>query len=243
MIIQPVTFALNPRLDQPDLTAQIRAAGRIQIPDFLEPSGANALLDHLQCATDWVHVLNAGDKVYEIASEQMVAMSAKERAALDQKVDREAAKGFQFRFDTIRAPDDERERASSKQLIVEFAQFLSSRPVIDWFRAVTGCERIDFADCQATRYTQKAFLTRHDDKVDGKRRHFAYVLGLTRDWREEWGGLLLFPQKGAMIVEALVPQYNVLTLFEVGQPHSVSQVATYAPAPRFSVTGWLRSRR
>ena len=40
----------------------------------------------------------------------------------------------------------------------------------------------------------------------------------------------------------MVPHFNLLNLFAVGQPHGVSQVATYAPRPRISVTGWLRSR-
>ena len=237
-----MTFAINPRVDQAAIAAQIRAAGRVQVCDFLEPSGAAALLKYLRGASSWVHVLNAGDNVYEIATDQLAAMGDKERAALNRKVDREAARGFRFRFDAIRVPDDAGERTALQNPLSDFAIFLSSDQAVAWLRGVTGCASIEFADCQATRYGSGAFLTRHDDKVEGKHRYFAYVLGLTREWREEWGGLLMFPAVGALSVEALVPRFNVLTLFEIGQPHSVSQVASYAPETRFSVTGWLRGR-
>ena len=128
------------------------------------------------------------------------------------------------------------------RLVADFASFLSSSEMVDWFRTITGCKQIDFADCQATRYRNGAFLTRHDDAVEGKQRYFAYVLNLTKDWRAEWGGLLFFPEDKATRIDALVPDFNLLNLFEVGQQHGVTQVASYAPHPRISVTGWLRSR-
>lgn len=236
-----MSFALNAALDQAGIAAELAHARRVQIADFLQPDGAELLLAQLERTEEWRHVLNAGDNVYEIACTELAAMDDPQRQLLDRKVDAAAADGFQYRFDTIRVPDEEAARAASGSLLADFASFLSSKPLLDWFRSVTGQGGIDFADCQATRYRPGAFLTRHDDAVEGKQRHFAYVLGLSRDWRAEWGGLLGFPANGAAALEALVPRFNALTLFEVGQPHFVSQVASYAPRPRISVTGWLRA--
>lgn len=237
-----MAFALNGDLDTTQIAERLAADRRVQIRDFLDPEAATRLLEDLLSASTWRHVLNAGDKVYEIDCDQLASMDEDQRRILDRKADLEAAEGFQFRFDTIRVPDDEKERKSIGTPLTQFAEFLSSSPVVSWFREVTGCEAIDFADAQATRYRNGAFLTRHDDAVEGKQRHYAYVLNLTRDWRAEWGGLLFFPGDDAIRIDALVPEFNVLNLFAVGQQHGVSQVASYAPRPRISVTGWLRSR-
>lgn len=236
-----MAFARNSGLNDAEIAATLAATGRVQINDFLEPSGTEALLAHLTEADRWIHVLNSADKVYEIACDVLATMDDANRAILRRKTDEEAARGFQFHFDTIRVPDSRQERIAASNLLADFALFISSPPIVRWFRKITGCPGIDFADCQATRYRNGDFLTRHDDAVEGKHRQFAYVLGLTQEWRAEWGGLLIFPQDEATSVETLVPRFNVLSLFKIGQQHSVSQVASYAPLPRISVTGWLRS--
>ena len=237
-----MTFALNPDLDQDQIASELARNKRVQIPDFMIAPGADELLQHLIDSTDWRHVMNAGDRVYEIGCNELEAMDEQQRVMLDRKIDAEAADGFQFRFDTIRVPDCEDDRSAMARTVADFASFLSSAAMVDWFRSVTRCKQIEFADCQATRYRNGAFLTRHDDAVEGKQRYFAYVLNLTKDWRAEWGGLLFFPEDKATRIDALVPDFNLLNLFEVGQQHGVTQVASYAPHPRISVTGWLRSR-
>src|SRR5512139_1398815 len=232
-----MNFALNSRLDEGEIAKALAADRCVQIPDFLDPAAAETLLQYLESSPNWRHVLNAGENVYEIDCSQLDAMDDENRRILDRKTDQEAASGFQYRFDTIRVPDDEEQRAALATPLADFASFMSSVSVIQWFREITGCEAIDFADAQATRYRNGAFLTRHDDAVEGKKRYFAYVLNLTRDWRAEWGGLLFFPGDDEIRIDALVPEFNVLNLFEVGQQHGVSQVASYAPRPRISVTG------
>lgn len=201
-------FELNPALDEEAIAATLASAGHVQILDFLRLEAAEALLESLVQSTDWRHVLNAGDNVYEIPCAQLEAMNEDQRRTLDRKADQAAAHGFQFRFDTIRVPDEEADRAAQPTELTDFASFLSAPEQVDWFRRVTGNDVIDFADAQATRYRNGAFLTTHDDAVEGKSRHFAYALNL----------------------------------FAVGQPRGVSQVASYAPSARISVTGWLRSR-
>lgn len=237
-----MAFALNPDLDPAMIAAELASTGRVQICDFLELAGAEALLRFLLEAGGWRHVVNAGDNVYEIGCDELERMNEEQRRTLDRKTDEQAAEGFQFRFDTIRVPDDELDRASQATILTQFASFLSSPDTVEWFRRITGRQAIDFADAQATRYRNGAYLTRHDDAVEGKQRHFAYVMNLTKDWRAEWGGLLFFPTYREIRIDALVPEFNVLHLFEVGQQHGVTQVASYAPRPRISVTGWLRSR-
>ena len=71
-------------------------------------------------------------------------------------------------------------------------------------------------------------------------RRAAYTIGLTRTWRPDWGGQLMFHDEAGDVVRGLLPRFNVLTLFKVPLLHSVAPVAPYAAAPRFMITGWLR---
>ena len=106
---------------------------------------------------------------------------------------------------------------------------------------MTGADTIDFADAQATAFAPGDLLTGHDDVVDGRKRHAAYVFGLNPTWRAEWGGLLLFHRENGR-VDGYTPSFNTLDIFRVGQMHSVSEVSRATPFRRYSVTGWLRSR-
>jgi hypothetical protein len=110
-------------------------------------------------------------------------------------------------------------------------------------RGVTGDDRIDFVDAQATRYRPGQVLTGHDDAAEGKNRLYAYVLNLTRDWRADWGGVLAFEGADGHIEAGFVPAFNALNLFAVPMRHAVTQVASFAPRDRLSITGWLRSNQ
>jgi Rps23 Pro-64 3,4-dihydroxylase Tpa1-like proline 4-hydroxylase len=111
----------------------------------------------------------------------------------------------------------------------------------DFLRRVAGCGDIAFADAQGTAYSPGDFLTGHDDAFEGKNRRAAYVFSLTPVWRLEWGGLLIMHGDGDAPARAYAPEMNVLTIFRVGQMHSVSEVTRAAAYRRYSITGWLRA--
>lgn len=232
-------FAINPAIDVARLRGQFAELGRVRIFDFLAPGSAEALLKELRNSADWRHVIKGGETAFESTREAIAAMPQAERQALEQAIFREAAQGFQYRYDTIRVPDGAAERAAEPGLLNRFAEFMAGEEALAFFASVTGTEP-SFADAQATRYCRGDFLTAHDDAVTGKQRQSAYVLGLTHSWRPEWGGLLLFTGGENGVDDALAPAFNCLDLFAVGQTHSVSFVAPYADADRISVTGWLR---
>lgn len=231
-------FALHPGIDPDALTAAYRASGRISIEPFLTDTAANALREHLAGRADWMLVMNAGEKVYEMPRTAAAALTPDQRATLDRKIGESALHGFQYRYESIRVADDPGTRGDT--LLDQFATFLSSPPVIGLLRGITGAP-VEFADAQATAYGPGHFLTRHDDDVAGKGRHAAYVLGLTPGWRAEWGGLLLFHDGEREIDHGFAPAFNALRLFTVPAVHSVSHVWPWVPEPRVSVTGWLRS--
>jgi len=200
----------------------------------------SALHANLRARDDWRQVVNSGDKVFDLDRATRAKMTPAQIAALDASVHAGAREGFQYRFESIRVPDDAAARADSDDVLAALATFLSGDEARDLLRTVTGHADIAFADAQATAFSPGDFLTGHDDEVAGKGRRAAYVLGLNPRWRIEWGGLLLFHTSADRVGEGWSPGFNTLALFAVPQAHSVSLVTPSAAYRRYSVTGWLR---
>lgn len=238
---QQAAFALDPRLDRDELARQFSRTERIHIPNFLRQEHADCLFRHLRARADWRLVFNRNEMLYELDRGAQAALTDEQRTQLDVAVYQCARRNFQFRYETIRVPDGDAERVEQGSLLSEFARFLSSREVLEFFRHVTGGQDMEFADAQATAYGPGHFLTVHDDDVAGKNRRAAYVFNLTPEWRVDWGGLLMFHGPDGHVDHALAPRFNALNIFNVPQPHSVSYVAPFVPYRRYAVTGWLRT--
>lgn len=239
--VLPVTFLLNPSLDAGRLRAAYQRDRRVRIADFLDADGAERLHKHLRERADWRLVINQGDKLFELDRNAQAALSPDAKAQLDIAIHQRARREFQYRYETVRVPDSAELRAAESTLLNDFARFISSPPLLDFLRDVTGQDAMTFADAQATAYGPEHFLTAHDDGVAGKNRLAAYVFNITPEWRADWGGLLMFHAADGHIEEAYTPRFNALNLFAVPQPHSVSYVTPFVPYRRYAVTGWLRA--
>lgn len=233
-------FALHPALDPAPWRELFARERRVSIPDILAPEVAEWLHAALRARSDWRQVMNSGDKVIELDRQAQSSLSPEQRQALDTACYAGARYGFQYRFETIRVPDADAERAASDDPLAAFARWWSGAEPLAFLREVTGQDAIAFADAQGTAYAPGDFLTGHDDAVEGKGRLAAYVLGLTPQWRLEWGGLLLFHAGQGMRADAWLPGFNRLAVFGVPQAHSVSEVSRAAAFRRYSITGWLR---
>jgi Rps23 Pro-64 3,4-dihydroxylase Tpa1-like proline 4-hydroxylase len=232
---------LSSGLDRKALRQDYQEHGHVQITDFLDTVSGAEFERVLSGSSDWVQMLNSGEKVFELSRDIRSGFSSDRAAALQAAVDEGARWGFQFRYEAIRVSDDAALRTVAAGPLDLFLSFLCSAEVLALMREITADDSITFADAQATRYTAGDFLTGHNDNVAGKNRIAAYVYGLTPIWRPEWGGLLLF-HESASRVKGFIPSFNTLNLFRVPQPHSVSMVTNFAAAPRLSVTGWLRAK-
>ena len=210
------------------------------IEPFLAHRNAVALTEALASRDDWLQVMNSGDKLFELDRKTRAEMRDELQAEIDRTVYSTATRGFQYRYETIRVPDEPEKRANSDDVLAAYASFLSKGEGRDFLRAVTSDEAIAFADVQATCYCPGDFLTRHDDFAEGKNRSSAHILSLSPEWRFEWGGLLLLHDEQAGEAVALLPVFNRMTLLRVPQTHSVGEVSRSAAAPRYSLTGWLR---
>ena len=236
------SFVLQPGLDPAALAEVYRRDGRLQIINFLRHDGAMALFRQLAESKAWRLAINRGDRTEDFEPAELAAWPADKMAALDHAVVQGGRRGFQFRYQTIRLPEYGTGSGQvPPSLLTQFVGFLSSAEIIAFMRTLTGAEDIAFADGHASRYEPGHFLTAHDDTNVGFGRRAAYVLNLTPQWRPDWGGLLLFYDDRGNIVRGFTPAFNVLNIFKVPQPHSVSWVTPLAEAPRYAVTGWLRT--
>lgn len=227
--------------DPEQLAAYYRPRKRLHIPGLLRPEGAKRLFLDLQNSDEWQLLWNEGEELRQLNRKEQSALTAEQKGQLRSTVYKGARNDFQFLFEHIHASNGRRERAVSTRLLDKFASFISSDPMLKFFRRVTGLHDISYADAQATAYGPGHFLTAHDDDVQGRNRRAAYVFNLTPRWKADWGGLLMFHGSDGHVDESYVPTFNALNIFSVPQLHSVSMVAPFAPHLRYSVTGWLRA--
>jgi hypothetical protein len=236
-------FSLDKSIDLQVLADDFARCGRVQIAPFLGPQdSADQLLQHVSRREDWrVTIRTAADQPTILDRSSWEALRPPEREGMMKLAAPTDVDSFRYVFEEIVIVGTEFENREPGTILGRFADFLSTAPVLDAIRRITGATDIAGADLRATCYRPGHFLTRHNDTSTGMRR-VAYVLGLTPLWRPEWGGMLLFHNERGDVELGLMPRFNVLNLFAVPQNHSVSLVSSFAPEPRYAVTGWFRAR-
>jgi len=234
-----VTLRLSIALDAAALHEAFAARRRLHIPGILDAASAEATATAMEAFDVWRVSVSAGGEFFELPLRGRVAAEAGKQGWIDGARIDGAEPRMQYIFDTRRLDMEAEE--TPRDAVSGALDFLNGPAFIGFVRAVTGDDRIDFADAQATRYRPGHVLTGHDDAAEGKNRLYAYVLNLTRDWRSDWGGLLAFEGADGHIEEGFAPAFNALNIFAVPMRHAVTQVASFAPRDRLSITGWLRS--
>jgi SM-20-related protein len=216
----PLLLEINPDIDIEAHAKAFRKHGQVRIPRLFS-HGAPDLFHHLTECRDWIQLANkpAGG-AYELDWESWTDPASGERARLSPEIFANATDGFQY----------------------SYAALLADPALLATLTAITGIAKPRFTDGQVTAYGEGDFLTGHDDDLAGSGRRAAFVLGLTPQWRLEWGGLLMFHKLGQVGFSGRGPQFNTLDLFRVPIYHSVSLVSPAAPRRRFSVTGWLSAK-
>lgn len=229
---------LSPALEVEALAAAFAGRRRLHVPNILTAEAAEAVAGVLEAETRWKTTVAAGGDFFELPLDGRVAADPSKQSWLDAAgVDGEKPT-TQYLFDTRRLgvePEDARDVADA------VLEFLNGPEFLAFARRVTGDDRIDLADAQASRYRPGHVLTAHNDVSAGKNRLYGYVLNFTREWRADWGGNLVFYGPDGHIEHGWVPAFNALNLFVVPTRHAVTQVASFAQRDRLSIVGWLRS--
>ena len=177
------------------------------------------------------------------SQEELERLSAQETKDINTNIMTAASQGVGFLYGgylkrRVKANPDEMPNEKLAFLHDVFND-IGSEEVLSLIRDITGNEDITGAEPQYTRFLPGNFLTRHRDVVKGRDRRFAFVLGLTKGWHPDWGGLLQFYQQNGLPRDAWMPRFNVLSIFDVSHIHAVTYVTPYAQVPRLSLTGWF----
>ena len=230
---------LNPEVDMDGPRRRLAEQGRTRVREVLTPAFAQALSDAMR-ETPWRRIWETPTKL-DVPVEVFAAQAPQEQAAVIESIFAEATEGFQFLFDRHRVGVAAEAGLSQPKPLAAAYALLNSPEFLDFGRTLTGDEGIAYVDCQATRYLPGHFLNGHSDEHEQAGRLYAYVLNLTPGWRAEWGGWLAFLDEEGEVSEAFVPAFNTLNVFRVPQTHAVTPVAAFAGAPRYALTGWMRS--
>lgn len=233
---------IDPALDIGRWRAELERRSRAQVGPWLQADAAEALHHCLATEVPWSLAIHDADGSRTVPPEQRAALGAAGEAALIDGAVSMARGQFAFAYECyqmVKAYTDGRDPGLALHRVLEF---FNSEQYLAFARALTGEPAIRRIDAQATRYRPGHFLTNHNDgdKAD-EGRLFAYVLNLSRDWRADDGGLLLFLGADGRVNDTLVPRYNTLSIFRVPQAHAVTLVSPWAASDRLAITGWMRA--
>jgi hypothetical protein len=233
-------FTLHPTIDPAALARTYQSGRGVSISPFIADEQADALREHLLGRNDWWRRLHHPDgKVFELSPKELADWGrAKIDAIRAMIAPRVGQDGLGYAQSFLRIIDAARQKRWEKSTILgEFADFLTSDPVMELVKTITGKADVDYVDLFAARYDPGDYATIHDDSHGDRR--VAFTFGLTKPWRVEWGGVLLFHRDDGQIEAGWAPAFNVFNLFKVPTAHSVSVVAPFASEPRLAMTGWF----
>ena len=236
------SIRINPNLDIAAAAAAYQRHGWVQITDFFETETAEFLANMLETQVDWDLAFHGEDgRPVILSHEQVTTLGAEALQRRLRGMMSRAGSGYGFLYLTYPLITAYLSRRDPGHPVHALTEFLNDA-FVSLGIAVTGRQDIAKADGQLTRYRPGDFIGLHNDVgSEGSDRLVAYTLGLTRNWRADWGGQLLFHDDAGDILRGHAPRWNTLTLFSVPQYHSVSPVAAYAQGPRMSVVGWMRN--
>lgn len=228
---------LNPDLDVAALAREFAVDGKVRVRGLLPPEVAEALARCLENETEYsIAAVDGNSKPIVLPGQEINWASPAIRTAVER-----GRTGFSFLYKSNPMYGNYLAGKNPEHTLHAATAFINSAPFLDFIRTLTGCSDVTRADAQAARYEPGCYLTSHTDRVPGERRRAAYVLGLTRRWHPDWGGLLLFTDMQGQVTDAYAPGFNTLDVFRTPRPHSVTPVTPFASGVRQSITGWARA--
>jgi len=236
------SIGLNAGLDLHALAGAYARTGRVQVQNLFEPDTAERLYQCLHTETPWGLAYNIGvENIFESGSD-WERRSQQARDEILRGIEARAGSQFQYLYHCYPMLTAYNGGWDPELLLHRFLEYLNTEEMLGFVRQITGLPGLIKADAQATWYAHDHFLTLHDDANAAEGRRVAYVLNMTRDWREADGGYLLFLDQSGEVESGFRPRFNTLNLFSVPQRHLVSSVSRYAQGRRYAITGWFRDR-
>ncbi len=119
------------------------------------------------------------------------------------------------------------------------SKFFNSDNFINTCKNIVKMPDITQTWLEATCYDKGCFLGNHRDDHHPDNR-VAFVYNLSRNWKIDWGGLLMIENTPGQQPLIVPPMTNSLSMFRIPVNHTVTSVSQAATEHRYSITGWLR---
>ena len=233
---------INPDLDRKAIFEEYNDTGLVFIKDYLIPEIAESLYQALDAEVDWELLTHGKEGQSAYSHEQLQSFTYDQQQALIPA--HMPHYGGQFSY-------------AYKRYIISKAALSGTAPkaLTDFFVNTNSLEYFKFfdldkdlalanhLDVNASLYDKGNFLSSHNDYDSTTKRTAglaAHVLGLTKNWKKEWGGMLTFCDNWGRIKLQRSPSFNTLALFKIPTWHYVTEVSQIAEQPRYSVYGWLK---
>lgn len=241
MTSAPQILRLNPALDLGRYADIYARRGIVQIPEIFEPQLADGLERMLAGPIPWrLLMTDSNDRPIHFSAAEAQAAGRERMDALVKDALQRARQNRGYLYNTYPMIEGYLRGWDAGHPIHQVTEFINGPEFLDLGRRVTGVASITKADAHATAYHPGHYLTRHVDYGEDHERRAAYVLGFSRNWQPDWGGLLLFLSDRQDVTEGYLPRFNVLTIFDIKYLHTVTQVSSFAGGVRRSITGWFR---
>jgi len=233
---------LNADLDVEALAAGYAEDKRIRVDGIFEPAVAERIRAACLEQVPFDLITYVDERPVEISDAEFRRLPRQQVDDMQRQIMASAARGVGYAYGGYR-PGRELGPDANPELrfVNDVFDFLNGPEMLDFVSRITGKNDLVSADAQYTRYLPGQYLTRHLDNVEREKRRLAYVIGFSRDWHPDWGGLLQFFSADGTPRDAWQPKINTMSLFDVSHVHSVTYVAPFAPEPRLSLTGWFRA--
>ncbi|NNE56948.1 MAG: proline hydroxylase [Hellea sp.] len=234
-----LNIRLSPDHDIKQLASIYARDNIVRIENLFPHDLADQIHSVLEQFTPW-HMVHSDDKgMHQYYSpEDWNARPHQERQQLLNDTLRRAKDGFAYTYLCYPMISAYLEQKDPGWPLHRMTEFLNSEEMLGFVKTITNETGACKIDGQATFYARGHFLNTHDDTGHDAKRRAAYVMGFSKGWRTDWGGHLLFLDDQD-IKRGFAPSFNSLTLFKVPRTHIVTQVANFAGAGRYSITGWL----
>ena len=237
----PAEFYLNPNLDVEPYVEAFREHGKVQIPNIFEPESAEAIYKMLIADLPWrILLTDPIDDPLHYSQSEWAALDDNSRTEIMRDVLMRASQNRGYYYLTYPMIEAYLKGWDKGHPIHKITELINSPTFLGLGRMLMGIDGINKADAHACRYNPGHFLTRHLDLGDENQRRAAYVLGFTKGWQPDWGGLLLFLKDNQDIDHGMLPRFNNISMFDTKYLHTVTQISSFAREPRLSITGWLR---
>ena len=206
---------LNRNLDVEQLAVEFAGKRRIQIQNVLDGPAAEMIDQTLRGGTPWRIAYNRKDQSFTVSQEELNAMGAAAAQKLLEDCVKAAQTDYQYLYACYPIVDAIKNKRDEGHLLHTILEELNSDYFLDFVRGVTGISSIGLVDGQATLYRPGHFLMHHNDFDAKRNRRVAYVLGFTKNWRADWGGVLEFYNERGDVEAGVLPRFNTLSLFAV----------------------------